>query len=292
MVANAKLMINDALDAGPIGNADGDIDMSGFTPGETYTFSIQAYQDNGGTYSWSTAVTADGEQTSVSNFTAIAQDGEIVLNWDLPSQNGCFSNVIIAGRQNASPVEAGVNASAFANNSGNSAADYVAVTGNDWSLRDNTANDFNNLMSDESAGSIGNDRNYVVYNGNNTTETITITGLTNNTDYQFKIFLFNDGSPDEASGDVDGNINIEDIEARADPEPVSALDVTCESADVITLSWSEPAKDDTGLGYEWDGILVYALEGGAPTQTFTGENVPSEAPDGFYVSVQPARTDN
>ena len=90
-------------------DADGDIDITGFTSGNTYHFSAYAYKSTDPmTHEVSTQdISTSAEPTFIETMTAFAGNEEATLTWTNSSLTSCVDNILILGRQGA-PIESNV----------------------------------------------------------------------------------------------------------------------------------------------------------------------------------------
>ncbi len=140
------------------GNATS-VDITGLTEGQNYSFLVLSYQDGGSVRRFNTAanggraldVIADDD---VKTFTGVSANTQVTLNWTYNGNTGvtsCFDEVLIVANQGTVTFTPSGDGSTY------------------------TAN---NVYSSS---------NQVVYKGNGTSRTIT--GLTNGTEYCFKIWV-------------------------------------------------------------------------------------------------------
>ncbi len=136
-----------------VGNS---VSVSGLTPGSSYTFKARVYTNN----LWSNSKTKSAkvaEIDTVSNLQHYAPSHEIVIDWENPSFN-CPDDVIVIAR-----------------------SDSAVTTSPSGDGSSYTADDNFGSGTDIGVGE------YVVYKG--TYDAVTITGLTNGTNYHFSIFV-------------------------------------------------------------------------------------------------------
>lgn len=259
-----------------IADADGDLDLMGFTGGNTYHFALFTYKENSpGSNEISTDLTGNDQPTIVTNYTALPSNGQVTLNWTAPPLTGCIDNMIIIARDNAAPTVSETDLEGATNQS----SDYVALT--DWSIRDNT----NDIFDITGLGVDG--LQFVVFNGSVGTQTTTITGLDNGTAYHFRTFLFDDGAGvvDDISAKLD--VNATPIGA---PNPPTSLTVACETGNEINLTWTRPTGT---FGTAWEGVIVYGFAAADVSaanidQTFVGEDAPTNDGSGIFGSGEAA----
>ncbi len=252
---------------------DGDLDMNGFTANTTYHFAIYVYRDNGGgDFDWSEVQTVSDEPTILEGFSAVSGVGVVDLAWSFPDDVSCVSNVVIFASEG--PIGT-INKNSIQNPAGISPDDFVANS--NWGTRSNTNDVFE--VSNVIAGFQDN-QFYVVHNGDNSTGSTQITNVPDGTELNFRIFLMGPTSATE-NPNLDVSVALETQSTTlAEPEPVTDLVVSCNSSNEITLTWTKP----TGVnGLDWDGVLVYADQGGiASVQDFTSELAPVANPAGVF----------
>lgn len=157
-------------------------------------YKIRVVNDNPATTgSESTAFAVINNPYPVTSFTASPSSGQIALSWTNPV--GCFEKVIVIGKQGSAVNSdyAAVNLNGLADG-----ADFTAGN-NNWSARSD-AND----MTDLTALGVDNE-DYLLYNGTGTG--VTITGLSNGTDYHFRVLVVKDagtGSLWSSGADANG----------------------------------------------------------------------------------------
>ncbi len=132
-------------------------DISGLAEGSNYSFSIFAYQDGGSVRRFSdgsagSKATAVIAQDDVSTFIGNPSNNQVTLNWSHNKATSCFDEVMIVANQGV--------------------VTYIP------------SGDASNIIADDSWNNAG---DQVVYKG--TALSKAITGLTNGTEYCFKIFV-------------------------------------------------------------------------------------------------------
>jgi len=186
-------------------DTDGDIVVSGLTDGATYYVTAFTYKEVAGNSNddeWSIAAEEVNQVAAVQNvtsFTASPHNTEIDLDWTAP--NGTASDwwdkVLIVCRE-GSAIDASVNKTNF-----DTYFDGSEAVNDDWGAKSNS-----NDVYDLSSNNIGTDNtHYFVYNGTGTS--LTITGLTNGTDYYFQAMTYYEdaASTDKWSSGASDNAN-------------------------------------------------------------------------------------
>ena len=182
-------------------DSDGDIDITGLTPGNQYYLYLLAYREiigNNDDDEFSSVIDGVSETVNlegVTNLSATATNQKVILNWN----NNSFSNpeywqeVIVVARD-GSAVEASVSSAQL---SGISNSSFTAKS--NWNTRGN-GNDIYNA----SGSLVGTDNtNYIVYAG--TGNSASITGLTNGNTYHFRVFTFFSPDNNRWSNGLDAN---------------------------------------------------------------------------------------
>lgn len=181
-------------------DSDGDIIITGLTPDNTYRVVAYTYKtvatdsDNDEWSSGASEIDDVAEVQEITSFTTTAGNEETTLSWTVPSGiSGTWWDKVVIVARAGSAVEADVNKSNF-----DGLVDGSVTTSNDWSSI--AAAD----VFDQT--SVGTDNtNYFVYNG--TSNTVTISNLTNGTDYYYKAMVYyeNESSADVWSTGVTAN---------------------------------------------------------------------------------------
>ncbi len=169
--------------------------ITGTIANQNYNFI--AYSYSGSNWSSGTAVVNATTTTQPITATVVTpSSGQLQLSWTNPNANACFNNVIVIARQ-GSAVESAVSKTNF--DGLVSDADFTGAN-TIWPSNSNS-----NDVFDLTSTLIGSDNtNYFIYKG--TSNSVTLTGLTNGIPYFFRIFTVDGiGAAARWSAAVDAN---------------------------------------------------------------------------------------
>ncbi len=248
-------------------NTDGAIDISGLTAGVEYFFAVYSFKDNGANSGgiWTPSVTTSGFSSMVTDLNAFTGNGEITVAWTNSPNNSCVTNVIVIGRENPpnASVTSGVNAT---NLFDSRVVPSSIVYDNTWPY--DQASDAINFIPSLNRT----DRNHFNLNIAGPGTSGKMTGFTNGTEYNFRVFLYEvdrmenvPGSVDVLQGVVevapDGDLIAVPLELPANPTSFAG---DCSTSAGVNLSWTKPTGTFNTL---WDGIYLVAKAGMDPAPT-------------------------
>jgi hypothetical protein len=252
-------------------DADGDITVTGISGDESnyyvMAFAYKTVTGDNNDDEFSDPATGDNavqDVQPVTDLSANVGDGEVTLNWTNPpgTVTEFWDKVVVVTREGAA-VEAIKNDFINADVTGD-----VAFNA-DWSARSNT----NDLYEIFGNSYVSDNENYTVYNG--TTETATVTGLTNGNEYHFKAFVFYEGpggggrSVDEywsygtsvtaTPADVPqpNDVIINEYDGDANPEWIELLVV---KNGVDLRNWILTDEEPDAMNSPGEGVIAFADE--------------------------------
>jgi len=210
--------------------------VTGLTAGETYYYVVRAYNGCGNESGDSNETTVNltcpdpTTQASVLNFLDTQTD-QMDIAWT--NGDGDYRLVV---------------------------ASTSAITG---TPTDNTSYTADANLGD---GDVLNPDEFIVYAGSG--NSVTITGLTSDTEYFIKVFEFN---CDEGSEQYLTSSPLAGSETTvANILAVTDFDVTCMTETTAIVEWTNPISGD------WDGVAIAVRRGSNPPQVLSGFDVPSD----------------